>query len=261
MIFSIVQRHSKRNSDSSCHHTFHLGLLLNSATFLSHSFANFSALSVGSPQCYLKYDYIDKLYLQTLAPIAAVALLGIAFSFHMKAVRNTDVTFQSEIIARYLTLFFILTYLVLPSTTTTIFGAFTCQSIDPDKVVSGTPLYLRNDLSISCSSTRYYLGVYWAIAMIFVYPIGITSMYAYVLYVNREDIMQACPTHVPTSFSQTATRRGPMQYITSKEIEFLHKAYEGRFWYWEVLETVRRLLLTAVLSVVTAGTLQYSSDT
>jgi hypothetical protein len=40
-----------------------------------------------------------------------------------------------------------------------------------------------------------------------------------------------------------------MQYVTSKEIEFLHKAYEGRCWYWEVVETARRLLLTAVLSL------------
>ena len=200
------------------------------------------------------------LFLQTLGPIAVVVLLAIAFSFHMKAAQNMDITRQSQIIARYLTLFFLLTYLVLPGTTTTIFGAFTCQSIDPDNVMPGTPRYLRNDLSISCSSPRYHMGVYWAIAMIFVYPIGITSMYAYVLYVNRDDIKNARLTDVPIPSSQTTTREGFMQYITSKEIEFLHKAYEGKYWYWEVLETIRRLLLTAVLSVVTAGTLQYGSD-
>jgi hypothetical protein len=49
----------------------------------------------------------------------------------------------------------------------------------------------------------------------------------------------------------TSARGGLMQHITLKEIQFLHKAHEGRCWYWEVVETIRRLLLTAVLSVVT----------
>ena len=208
-----------------------------------------------------------------MAPIFLVVLLLISLMLHLAANRKEGVERRSQIITRYLTLFFILTYLVLPSTTTTIFGAFTCRSIDPGNIVPGTPQYLRNDLSISCSSSRYYFGVHWAIAMIFVYPIGITCLYAYVLYVNREDIINQqeieSPVVVPIPSLKTgvpggeeaicpspsaSARSGVMQYVTFKEIEFLHKAYEGRCWYWEVVETVRRLLLTAVLSVVTVGT-------
>ena len=225
---------------------------------------NFSALTLGSPQCYSRYDYVDQLILQTLAPMCIVALLLICFIVHLVAIRNKDALLRSQIITRYLTLFFFVTYLVLPSVTITIFGAFTCRSIDSDNVMPGTPLFLRNDMSISCSSPRYHLGVYWAIAMIFVYPIGITSMYAYVLYINRAEIIN--PNQDPETVSTTATacpdvttqsapsRTGLMRYVTSKEIEFLHSAYEGRCWYWEVVETIRRLLLTAVLSVVTVGT-------
>jgi hypothetical protein len=36
-------------------------------------------------------------------------------------------------------------------------------------------------------------------------------------------------------------------------LNFLWKAYEPRFWYWEVVETTRRLMLTAVLSVIAPG--------
>jgi hypothetical protein len=240
---------------------------------------NFSALTLGSPQCYSRYDYVDQLILQTLAPICVVVLLLISLMLHLIANRNEGTDSRSQIITRYLTLFFILTYLVLPSTSTTIFGAFTCRSIDPDNVAPDTPLYLRNDLSISCSSSRYHLGVYWAIVMIFVYPIGIICMYAYVLYINREDIINQQETEsqvvdpIPTSkigvlsgdgtvspSASTHARSGVMQYVTSKEIEFLHKAYEGRCWYWEVVETARRLLLTAVLSVVTVGTASRHQD-
>ena len=41
---------------------------------------------------------------------------------------------------------------------------------------------------------------------------------------------------------------------SAASLEFLFTAYEPQFWYWEVLETVRRLLLTAVLSVCGQGT-------
>jgi hypothetical protein len=37
-------------------------------------------------------------------------------------------------------------------------------------------------------------------------------------------------------------------------ISFLYEAYEPQFWYWEVVETTRRLMLTAVLSVCGPGT-------
>jgi hypothetical protein len=220
----------------------------------------------------MRYDYVDQLILQTMAPIVVVFLLLFSFIIHIISIRDQGKEMRSQIITRYLTLFFFLTYLVLPSTSTTIFGAFTCRSIDPDNTLPDTPLYLRNDLSISCSSPRYHLGVYWSIVMIFVYPIGITSMYAYVLYVNRHDIVSQCgmePGNAPAvevsvlSFktatdsekvsTSTSARGGLMQHITLKEIQFLHKAYEGRCWYWEVVETIRRLLLTAVLSVVTVG--------
>ena len=237
-----------------------------------HSFANFSALTLGSPQCYTQFDFVDSLILQTSVPISLVILMLAIFIFHMVAIRRRSAEQKSEIITRYLTVFFLLTYLVLPSVTTTIFGAFNCRTVDPDNVLPATPRYLRNDLSISCTSSRYYFGVCWAVVMIFVYPIGITSMYAYVLYINREDIInQVEPSDSDDSVllkgeesaravcppSTSSTRTGLMRYVTHKEIQFLHSAYEGKCWYWEIVETIRRLLLTAVLSVVAAGMTQY----
>jgi hypothetical protein len=49
-----------------------------------------------------------------------------------------------------------------------------------------------------------------------------------------------------------------MDYITPDTIYFLHGAYEGQFWYWEVVETLRRILLTAVVSVVSPGKMSLS---
>ena len=48
-----------------------------------------------------------------------------------------------------------LSYLVLPSVSTTIFGSFNCVSVDPEHLVPGLPKYLRLDYSISCDSPRW----------------------------------------------------------------------------------------------------------
>ena len=37
-------------------------------------------------------------------------------------------------------------------------------------------------------------------------------------------------------------------------LSFLWQAYQPQYWYWEVIETTRRLMLTAVLSVAEPGT-------
>ena len=253
------------------------------------------------------------------------------------------------------------------SVSTTIFGSFNCTSIDPEKLLPGTPTYLRNDYSISCDSPRYRFGVVWAVVMIFIYPIGIPLMYFGLLYSARNAIkvgkdkrriaemalgesdlnnadgagagvgagdgeggeekgeqgrkgpglgplggplatlqgtqdtqglqgpqgserdtqgyvgvhrQQSCATGLQRQQSSAASmppvrsnssmfaRRfsqltpdiataaaestGIIKYIAS-EIGFLHNAYRGSCWYWEVVEAIRKLLLTAVVSIVGTG--------
>jgi hypothetical protein len=100
--------------------------------------------------------------------------------------------------------------------------------------------------------------------MILVYPVSITCLYGLVLYVNRENIKNkdipkddSLKDEIPPSTSwiertsSNVSKR--LSFSTLFEIEFLHKAYKGNCWGWEVVETVRRLLLTAVISVVSTG--------
>ena len=58
------------------------------------------------------------------------------------------------------------------SVSTILAGAIPCTNIDPDGLIDGPDLYLRDDLSISCESDRYKYGVAWAAAFAVVYPIG-----------------------------------------------------------------------------------------
>ena len=42
-------------------------------------------------------------------------------------------------------------------------------------------------------------------------------------------------------------------YRNPEALDFLYMYYQPEFWYWEVVDTVRRLLLTAVLSMVSSN--------
>jgi hypothetical protein len=136
--------------------------------------------------------------------------------------------------------------------------------------------------------------------MIIVYPLGVTALYMIALYANRWAIANrgghhhhsdskmkkgqagkkvAKPYRIrvkavkqktpqPSTLSPTALATAQAQtpsstlskYLTADEIAFLYRAYKPEFWYWEVVETIRRLLLTAVISVVNTGKHRYISS-
>jgi hypothetical protein len=220
-------------------------------------------------------------------------------------------------ISRYFSLFLLITYLVLPSVTTTIAGAVPTVNIDPDGLTGQPQRFMRNDLNISANSNRYRFGLAWAAIFIIVYPIGVPLLYFYVLYHNRKKIrakdeeMSEDSAHVDSAHGNglghvlvgrevnepvsapflgrkgdhlspldsrksvsgrvregmsfvtrccmliLPSRTDIMSHIRPNTIFFLHGAYEGQFWYWEVLETLRRILLTAVVSVVSPGKQQF----
>ena len=319
----------------------------------------------------------------SLLPIGVLSFLYMGYIFHMfmLARSRTNPTMVQAVTGQYINFFFLITYLVLPSVSTKLLGAFACTNIDPDNLVPGTPTYLTNDMSIACTGPnnhRYMFGVFWAVAGIMIYPVGVLYFYYYTLNYNKADIISAHlltdgeeakeggeekkeggegqegkgkeggdeaagvsggaggasgaggrgtepsePRSNPipdvlddsTPFDldgegwqvdrtvteprvrwdtqelpegqrddefyardinireshwnepETAVenreaadyerimgqRKGLMKYITVKELEFLHKNYMGSAWYWEVVETTRRLLLTAGASIISPG--------
>jgi hypothetical protein len=242
---------------------------------------NLNVISVVPFACTNHYTFIDKLVASTLFPLALTLLLALLWLLEAgwQATRSSwnDSRVQQQLDAlkdQYLTYFFFLTYLVLPSVSTTIFQTFLCTNVDPrgeDNDASDS--YLIADMSISCNSPYYYKGVVYAVAMLLVYVVGIPLMYFVVLYYNREEIAQrdaplavegsGDPLLKPEQVQDSGGASADAQLaepcgtrgVTSKaqRLSFLWDAYEPQYWYWEVVETTRRLMLTAVLSVCGAG--------
>ena len=72
----------------------------------------------GSPQCYVRFDYVDRLLLTTLAPLAIEVLLGLCFVLHIawqrrRGWREDESDFHA-IVSTYVSFFLVVTYLILP---------------------------------------------------------------------------------------------------------------------------------------------------
>jgi len=270
-----------------------------------------SAIPVG---CYLEeYDFMSRLLFATWTPVFFVLVLVVLFRFEYISsavvLRKTDPRRDSKlkkIVNKYLDLFFVVTYLVLPSVTFTIFQTFLCTNVDPDSEDDAeVDWYLGVDTTISCDSTYYNNGFYYAMAMVLVYPLGIPLLYFLLLYPHRvaiatrdetapapgwlADQLKAAPVAEPTLYQVLTRERSrihaklhakniPMEFRPppvkpvidrlshyshkhythlSNEVmrlQFLWQDYAPAYWYWEIIETTRRLIMTAVLSVVMQGT-------
>ena len=214
--------------------------------------------SVSSPQCAVSYrfTYFDTLVMRTCAPIGVSILILVAYTFeccrdefakkkklpvnlntNINEVQITEcIDYTASLKKKYTYSFLFLCFLVLPSVTVTIFGAFICVNVDPDKLEPpGTPtMYMYNDLSVDCNSSQYIKGVIYAVIMILLYPIGIPLFELWSLYRVKQ-------------------RKA---YKTDDDpASFLYSSYRvPHYLNWDIIETGRRLTMTAVLSVLGVGT-------
>jgi hypothetical protein len=192
------------------------------------------------------FNAIDGLVFETVYPVVVVVGLWLMRSAHLSVRRTQDSVFLQHISSRYFNVILVFTYVILPVVTMTIFQTFSCQDVDPDDVKFGEDRYMTVDYSVSCSSPTYRFGLVWAIVSIFVYPVGIPLYYFYVLYSARHDIKSR------ETISSEGAKWSRNAHLQS--IKLLFEFYQPHLWYWEVIETIYRILITGVLVVVSQGT-------
>jgi len=104
-------------------------------------------LVAGTAACYGRFDYVDRLIFVTSAPLVLIFLIVVAFALHVTwrrfSKKEDDAKGIHSIVSLYFSFVLFITYLVLPSATTSIFGMFPCQNVDPE----GTHCIHRNTSS------------------------------------------------------------------------------------------------------------------
>jgi len=133
--------------------------------------------------------------------------------------------------SNFLTAAIAITYLTLPTITTTAFGLFPCESFDDETRM------MRRDYDISCLADGRDVWVYYGYLIVGMFPVGVTLMYFLLLYRVRDKLKDEDRDNIEDL-------RG---------IVFLWEPYKRDFWWWEVFETARRLAMTGYLSTIEPG--------
>jgi hypothetical protein len=213
--------------------------------------------------CIKRLNYVDTLIIKTLFPPCFVGLLFVCFMIEL-TIRNRNLLkihisdhrqLKAQLLVlirnlkfKYMSAVLLFSYLYLPGLTVAIFQTFICQNIDPGS--SNGDYYLTADYSLNCNSPTVKFARVWAGFMIVIYPIGITLLYFCLLYKKRYEIMHR---HDIES-RNTIISANSDQQSSIVTIKFLYESYKPQYWYFEIVETGRRLMLTGVLSVAGEGT-------
>ncbi|GMH90277.1 hypothetical protein TrST_g7328 [Triparma strigata] len=179
----------------------------------------FNMVSVG---CWAgSVNYYSKALIMTLM---IIAICGVLILTGQLVKKHRSKCFTSAIA---------ITYLVLPTVTTKIFGLFPCDELDDGSEI------LRKDYTISCQDDDRDFWEAYGWLMVGVFPIGVISMYGFLPWSKREKL------------KKPVEQRLEDEEITP--LAFLWEPYKPEFWYWEVIETGRRLMMTGVLSTIKPG--------
>ena len=93
---------------------------------------------------------------------------------------------------RTLPTFLVVTFVLVPSTSTLIFKTFRCDRIEYSASI--TYKYLHEDLSVSCFSDDYGNTRRVALVGCLVWPVGVPLMYAVLLWASRDALFTSTPT-------------------------------------------------------------------
>jgi len=138
--------------------------------------------------CLRPFNFFDKLLAMTILPIVFSLLI---FSFGELAAMCATTKKAKSIRSTSFGAFLLLTFVVFPSVSTTVLRFYNCVSYEEGFSDGSTETIevLEADHDISCTSPSYK-GIWstYALAMLFVYPVGIPLSYCLLLFRYRKQL-------------------------------------------------------------------------
>ena len=103
------------------------------------------------------------------------------------------------------------------------------------------------DLAVNCESARFLSAKTVALIMIFVYPLGVPSLYAFLLFRARRQINPlGCDALQAMRVRNELSVANPEQ----RALEFLYSSYRPGAYGFEVFESFRRVTITGLIRYV-----------
>ena len=125
-----------------------------------------------------------------------------------------------------------ISFCALPSVTRSLFLAFQCESFGWDDVEATTRSYLTASLDVECSTEGHASIRNLAVFFICLWPVGMMLLYVGLLWGCRRAVLE----HKPNALSCATS--------------FLWKEYDDQYFWWELVELSKKLVLTNVLLVI-----------
>jgi predicted outer membrane repeat protein len=209
--------------------------------------------------CIVQTNYYNNLLISTISPfiLYGVIVIGLGIMvWHAKRLNERNPYYTEKYYRRdVVTSAFIISYFVLVSVSTKIFQVYQCETFDNDQS------YLVADYSINCNSNNRSFYILYGSLMILIYPIGIPFAYAIMLVRNRHKInpdwRKVIDEKEKSFVSKNIIQKGKIKvrrtYPEITNISFLYDSYVPRRWYFELVESARRLMLGAIPVLILRG--------
>ena len=193
---------------------------------------NFDLTWVVSVGCIIDTDFHDQLLFATLGPFVCMFILGCTYVIAMRR-REMSEDARRVIRRKHASMVLLLTFLIYSPVSSTLFKMFACDELDDDRK------YLRVDYRIECDASNHNALEIYAGFMVVLYVIGIPAFYGLLLYKNRETLSKNVDREEDESV---------------KPITDLWQPYRPDRFYYEVVECMRRVLLTGAVVFILPNT-------
>ncbi|CAN0442772.1 unnamed protein product, partial [Scytosiphon promiscuus] len=172
----------------------------------------------------------DRLLVGTLCPLVVLGFLALTYDIAMTRHWRCGDRVREKIRNKHVSAVIFVLFLVYSSTSSTVFQAFACDSLDDGH------LYLRADYRILCTDPKHRAFQLYAVFMIAVYPVGIPLLFA-VLLDRYCDVLS----------DPAADKREALS------IASLWAPYRPDRFFYEIVEYGRRIMLTGVVVFIYPG--------
>ncbi|GMI05580.1 hypothetical protein TrVE_jg1079 [Triparma verrucosa] len=192
------------------------------------SIVNLDALKIMDVDCVVETNFYTKLIMVTATPII-FSFLCFSWAFVVGIIKPEKAKAAKDYAVE---IFLGLSFLLFSNVSTTILETFNCDSFGDDPT-----LFLQQDQSVTCDNDTYEWYANYAIAMILVFPVGITLIYSALLIKNRKKLLD----------------ESRMEDPSLSGISFLWESYNPDCWWFEIFECVRKLCMTGLMIFIMAG--------
>lgn len=239
-----------------------LGIIFpaNFTNFLSiFSFCSFNLFAIINIQCIYPTDFYFSVITTTLFPFILMFLIIAGLSARVVIAHRMNESHPSYTYPQakkdIIGLALVISYIALSPVSTQIFEVFGCDTFPNGES------YLVADYSINCNTFYHRLMMIYGGVMMCIYPIGIPTVYAYLLISNHSKVNPSSKLvvekrekkYIREKILQKEKIKVRRTYKEIENISFLYENYKPKRWYFEIFDCFRRLSLGAIPLLILRG--------